>query len=101
MTGVPLVPQSSPATMLGFAAVNPYAVSALSWREPTEKLAVSPNANIVTEVDVLKFAPPSRVDSSPGAMHLRTLQTMNDLSSDQSNTIVFALPVEIMRHFSK
>jgi len=31
-----------------------------------------------------------------GAMHLRTLQTLNDTSSDQTNTIVFAVPIETM-----
>jgi regulator of protease activity HflC (stomatin/prohibitin superfamily) len=39
--------------------------------------------------------------SSPGALHLRTLNTINDVSSDQSNTIVFALPVEILRAFDR
>ena len=38
---------------------------------------------------------------SPGALHLRTLQTLNDLSSDQSNTVVFAMPLEILRAFEK
>lgn len=37
--------------------------------------------------------------TSPGALHLRTLSTLNDLSSDQSNTVVFAIPVEILRAF--
>lgn len=36
---------------------------------------------------------------TPGALHLRTLQSINDLSSDQSNTIVFVTPVEILRAF--
>ena len=36
---------------------------------------------------------------NPGALHLRTLQSMNDISSDQSNTIVFAIPLEILRAF--
>ena len=31
---------------------------------------------------------------SKGAIHLRTLQNFNDISSDQSNTIVFAVPIE-------
>ena len=31
--------------------------------------------------------------SAPGALHLRTLQSVNDLSSDQSNTTVWMLPV--------
>ena len=37
--------------------------------------------------------------SSNGALHLRTLQSINDLSSDQSNTIIFAIPLEILRAF--
>lgn len=35
----------------------------------------------------------------PGALHLRTLQSMNDISSDQSNTIVFTLPMELLDAF--
>ncbi len=37
--------------------------------------------------------------TSDGALHLRTLQSVNDLSSDQSNTVIFALPLEILRAF--
>ena len=37
--------------------------------------------------------------SGPGALHLRTLQSLNDLSSDQSNTVIFAIPLEILRAF--
>jgi regulator of protease activity HflC (stomatin/prohibitin superfamily) len=37
--------------------------------------------------------------SSQGALHLRTLQSINDISSDQSNTIVFVTPLEILRAF--
>lgn len=33
---------------------------------------------------------------TPGAMHLRTLQTINDLSSDQSNTTIWMLPIEVL-----
>ncbi|MBT6774523.1 slipin family protein [Candidatus Woesearchaeota archaeon] len=36
---------------------------------------------------------------APGALHLRTLQSINDMSSDQSNTIVFAVPLEILKAF--
>ena len=39
------------------------------------------------------------MSSSNGALHLRTLSTLNDISSDQSNTIVFAIPLEILRAF--
>ncbi len=37
------------------------------------------------------------LSESPGALHLRTLSTLNDLSSDQSNTVVFAIPLEVLR----
>lgn len=37
--------------------------------------------------------------SETGALHLRTLQSINDISSDQSNTIVFAVPIEVLRAF--
>jgi len=39
------------------------------------------------------------LSQSKGALHLRTLQSINDISSDQSNTIVFAVPLEILRAF--
>ena len=39
--------------------------------------------------------------SSPGALHLRTLATLNDISSDQSNTIIFAVPIEVLSAFGK
>ncbi len=35
--------------------------------------------------------------ATPGALHLRTLNSINDISSDQSNTVVFAVPMEILR----
>ncbi len=34
---------------------------------------------------------------SPGALHLRTLNSINDISSDQSNTVIFAVPMEVLR----
>ena len=36
---------------------------------------------------------------TPGAMHLRTLSTINDVSSDQSNTLIFCIPIEVMDAF--
>lgn len=36
----------------------------------------------------------------PGALHLRTLQSINDLSSDQSNTVIFTIPLEVMQAFT-
>ena len=37
--------------------------------------------------------------STPGVLHLRTLETINDVSSDQSNTILFAMPIEVLEAF--
>jgi len=37
------------------------------------------------------------LSKTPGALHLRTLQSVNDMSSDQSNTVVFMLPIEALK----
>ncbi|QQG52649.1 MAG: SPFH domain-containing protein [Candidatus Falkowbacteria bacterium] len=37
--------------------------------------------------------------ASDGALHLRTLQAINDISSDQSNTVVFMTPMEVLKAF--
>lgn len=42
--------------------------------------------------------------SAPGAMHLRTLQSINDISSDVSNTTVWMVPLDVLeaiKGFSK
>lgn len=39
------------------------------------------------------------LSAQSGALHLRTLQSINDLSSDQSNTVIFAMPLEVLRAF--
>lgn len=41
------------------------------------------------------------LSEAPGALHLRTLSTINDLSSDQSNTVIFAIPLEVLRAFER
>ena len=41
------------------------------------------------------------LSTAPGALHLRTLQSINDVSSDASNTIIFTIPLEILRAFEK
>ena len=37
--------------------------------------------------------------TADGALHLRTLHSLNDLSSDQSNTVIFAIPIEVLKAF--
>jgi regulator of protease activity HflC (stomatin/prohibitin superfamily) len=41
------------------------------------------------------------MDKSTGALHLRTLQTLNNLSGDKSNTVIVGLPMELMKAFNK
>lgn len=38
----------------------------------------------------------SLMAKTPGALHLRTLSTINDVGQDQSNTVIFALPIEVL-----
>jgi len=42
-----------------------------------------------------------KLSATPGAMHLRTLQAVNDLSSDQSNTTIWMVPIEALRAIEK
>lgn len=37
------------------------------------------------------------MNAAPGALHLRTLQSINDISSDQSNTTIWMVPLEGLR----
>lgn len=37
------------------------------------------------------------LSGSDGALHLRTLQSINDISSDESNTTVWMIPIETLR----
>lgn len=37
------------------------------------------------------------LSETPGALHLRTLQSINDMSSDASNTVVYMVPTEALR----
>ncbi len=62
-----------------------------------ERRAVIINAEgeVVAAANIAKAA--KMLSDSPGALHLRTLQTLNDLSSDQSNTVIFAVPIEVLR----
>ena len=64
-----------------------------------EKLAVITKASGELEASRNLADAAANLSASPGALHLRTLSTINDVSSDQSNTIVFALPIEVLRAF--
>lgn len=62
-----------------------------------EKRAVIIKAEgeVVSAENMAKAA--NMLAEAPGALHLRTLQSVNDLSSDQSNTTIWMLPMEVLR----
>ena len=64
-----------------------------------EKAAVITKAHGELEASKNLAEAAEKLSASPGALHLRTLSTLNDLSSDQSNTIIFAVPIEVLRAF--
>ena len=40
------------------------------------------------------------INQSPVALQLRYLQTLTHISSEKNSTIIFPIPMEILRHFS-
>ncbi len=65
-----------------------------------EKRAViiKSQGEVVAAENLLKAA--KMLEKAPAAIHLRTLQTLVDVSSDK-NTIIFTLPLELVRGFEK
>ena len=64
-----------------------------------EKAAVITKASGELEASKNLSLAAQQLSASPGALHLRTLSTINDVSSDQSNTIIFAIPIEVLNAF--
>lgn len=62
-----------------------------------EKVAILTKATGEVEAAENLAKAASIMACEPGALHLRTLSTLNDLSSDQSNTIIFAVPIEVLK----
>jgi len=62
-----------------------------------EKQAILTKAAGEVEASQNLAAAAETMSKTPGALHLRTLSTLNDLSSDQSNTIIFAVPIEVLK----
>lgn len=58
-------------------------------------MIIKAEGEVVSAANMAKAA--ETLSASRGALHLRTLQSINDISSDQSNTIVFAVPLEVLR----
>jgi len=64
-----------------------------------EKEAVITKAKGEVEASENLAKAASLMATTPGAMHLRTLSTLSEVSTDKSNTIVFAVPVEVLKTF--
>ena len=64
-----------------------------------EKRAVITKAEGEVEASNNLAIAAENMSKNPVAVHLRTLETINDLSSDQSNTVIFALPLDILKSF--
>ncbi len=60
-----------------------------------QSVIISSEGELAASENVAKAA--AMLASTPGALHLRTLQSINDISSDQSNTTVWMVPVEALR----
>ena len=60
---------------------------------------IQAEGEVIASENVSKAA--KTLSEAPGALHLRTLQSINDLSSDQSNTVVWMVPVEALRALEK
>ena len=64
-----------------------------------EKMAVITKAQGEVEASKNLAKAAETMSSVPGALHLRTLSTINDVSSDQSNTLIFCIPIEVLSAF--
>jgi regulator of protease activity HflC (stomatin/prohibitin superfamily) len=60
-----------------------------------QSVIISSEGELAAAENVSKAA--AMLAQTPGALHLRTLQSINDISSDQSNTTVWMVPVEALR----
>ena len=64
-----------------------------------EKAAVITKARGEVEASKNLAEAAKTMATTPGALHLRTLSTINDVSSDQSNTLIFCVPIEMLESF--
>lgn len=60
-----------------------------------QAVIISSEGEVLASENIAKAA--ETLAKIPGALHLRTLQSINDISSDQSNTTVWMVPTEALR----
>ena len=71
-----------------------FAVQAEAERE-SRAIIIKANAELTASTTLGKAA--KNMENNPIALQLRILETLSDVSKDQSNTILFALPTETLR----
>ena len=76
-------------------------VLAIAAEAEREKLAVVTKAEGEVEASNNLAKAAEIMAKTPGALHLRTLSTLSDISGDKSNTVVFCLPIEIIDAIKK
>ncbi len=76
-------------------------VLAIAAEAEREKLAVVTKAKGEVEASNNLAKAAEIMAQTPGAMHLRTLSTLSDISGDKANTVVFCLPIEVLEAFKK
>jgi regulator of protease activity HflC (stomatin/prohibitin superfamily) len=89
VTGVELKDINLPDSM-----VRTIAKQAEAERE-RRAVIINSEGEVIASENLAKAA--QTLAASPGALHLRTLNSINDISSDQSNTVVFVTPIEILK----
>ncbi len=70
------------------------AKEAESQRE-RKALVIKSQGEVESAENMVKAA--AMLASTPGALHLRTLQSINDISSDASNTTIWMVPLEVLK----
>jgi len=65
-----------------------------------EKRAVIIKAHgeVIASNDLAKAA--MKLSKAEGALHLRTLQSINNISSDKSNTVILGIPLELLKAYA-
>ncbi len=89
VTGVELKDINLPESM-----VRTIAKQAEAERE-RRAVIINSEGEVIASENLAKAA--ATLAHAPGALHLRTLNSINDISSDQSNTVVFAVPMELLK----
>jgi regulator of protease activity HflC (stomatin/prohibitin superfamily) len=56
---------------------------------------INSEGEVIAAENIAKAA--GELYANPGALHLRTLRTINDLGVEKSNTQIYAIPIELLR----